>query len=44
MCLRCGHYTHPNREMDRVQRSTTCTCPCHPWVNHVKFSVTLAEK
>jgi hypothetical protein len=30
-CLRCHHYTHPDREMDQVQGSTHCPCPCHPW-------------
>ena len=30
ICLRCGHYTHPDREMDREQRSADCRCPCHP--------------
>ena len=32
VCLRCGHYTHPDREMARVQGSTHCRCPCHSWV------------
>ena len=33
ICLRCGHYTHPDRELDRVQKSEHCTCKCHPWNN-----------
>ncbi len=31
ICLRCGHYTHPDREMDREQGSGRCLCCCHPW-------------
>jgi hypothetical protein len=31
ICLRCGHYTHPNSELDLDQGSTDCACPCHPW-------------
>lgn len=31
ICLRCGHYTHPDREMDRAQGSERCSCDCHPW-------------
>ena len=30
ICLSCGHYTHPDREMARVQGSDDCTCSCHP--------------
>lgn len=31
ICLRCGHYIVPDREMAREQRSNDCTCDCHPW-------------
>ena len=31
ICLTCNHYTHPDSEMERVQGSTSCDCPCHPW-------------
>lgn len=33
ICLICNHYTHPDRELDRVQGSVHCRCECHPW-NH----------
>lgn len=33
ICLACGHYARPDREMDHAQRSTDCACECHPW-NH----------
>jgi hypothetical protein len=33
ICLTCGHYSHPDGEMERVQRSGSCACRCHPW-NH----------
>jgi hypothetical protein len=41
ICLRCGHYTHPDREMDCEQRSENCACRCHPW-NNLAPSVTSA--
>ncbi len=33
ICLTCGHYSNPDGEMEREQRSGACACPCHPW-NH----------
>jgi hypothetical protein len=31
ICLTCGHYSHPDGEMEREQRSGDCRCRCHPW-------------
>lgn len=36
ICLRCGHYAQPDREMARVQGSDDCPCMCHrpdPWAD-----------
>lgn len=35
ICLRCNHYTHPDREMAAHQGSDSCRCSCHPWNRHV---------
>jgi hypothetical protein len=32
ICLRCSHYTYPDRECAREQGSEACRCACHPWV------------
>jgi hypothetical protein len=29
VCLGCGHYTHPDAELARVQGSQLCRCACH---------------
>ena len=29
ICLRCGHYSHPDREMAREEGSDGCLCSCH---------------
>lgn len=31
ICLMCGHYSNPDREMEREQQSGACACRCHPW-------------
>jgi hypothetical protein len=31
ICFTCGHYSHPDGEMQRVQQSGDCACRCHPW-------------
>jgi hypothetical protein len=32
ICFTCQHYTHPDRELARLQGSDRCRCACHPWV------------
>jgi hypothetical protein len=39
ICLRCGHYSNPDGEMQREQNSGACSCRCHPWNRFALHSV-----
>lgn len=36
ICMGCGHYSNPDAEMEREQRSADCSCSCHPKVKTQK--------